>query len=477
MSQKICIIGGGPGGYVAALRAAQLGAEVTLIEGDKLGGVCLNRGCIPSKIMRHTAELLEKLHRAREFGLEIKGDFHADLKLLMERKERVIQNQEKGILRLLAHHKINYLRGFGTIEAPHCATVKLLDGKLLEAPWDSLILAPGARPADIPAFPFDGKRILSSDHALDLHEAPESILIVGGGVIGCEFAFILNALGSQVTVVEAFSRMLPLPSVDEDCSKTLQREMKKRKIGFMVNRTVERIEEKGGKIRITIAPSTLETDSGARDRGAIIKEAAKMLVCIGRAPNSAGIGLERIGVKTDEKGWIVADERMETSVSGVYAVGDVLGPSRGMLAHVASTEGRVAAENAVGGTQAMDYRVAPVAIFTMPEVANVGLTEARAREQGYQIRADRVLFRNLGKAQVIGELAGEVKIVSDAENGKILGVHIVGPHATDLIAEGALAIQSKCTVKDLAQTIHAHPTLSEIMLEASLKAMDEPLHG
>ena len=477
MSERICIIGGGPGGYVAAIRAAQLGAEVTLIEQDELGGVCLNRGCIPSKIMRHAAELLEKLHRAQEFGLKLNGNLHADLKSVMERKERVIQNQVKGIRRLLDHHKINYLKGFGTIKGPHCTTVKLLDGKILEVLWESLILAPGSRAAGIPAFPFDGKRILSSDHALNLHEVPESILIVGGGVIGCEFAFILDALGSQVIVVEALARMLPLPSVDEDCSKILQREMKKRKIGFMVNRTVERIEEEGEKIRITIVPSPLATDPRGRDRGPIIKEVAKLLVCIGRMPNTAGIGLERIGVRMDEKGWIVADEGMETSASGVYAVGDVLGPSKGMLAHVASTEGRVAAENAAGGTQAMDYRVAPVAIFTMPEVANVGLTEAQAREQGYHIRADSVLFRNLGKAQVIGELAGEVKIVSDAENRRILGVHMVGPHATDLIAEGALAIQSGCTVKDLAQTIHAHPTLAEIMLEASHKALDRPLHG
>ena len=477
MSQKICIIGGGPGGYVAAVRAAQLGAEVTLIEQDDLGGTCLHRGCIPSKIMRHAAELLEKLRKAEEFGLKLKGDLHADLKVLMEKKEKVIQNQVRGILRLLDHHKINYLRGFGTIEGPHRIKVKLPDGKTLEVPWESLILAPGSRTAGIPDFPFDGKRILSSDDALNLNEVPESILILGGGVIGCEFAFILDALGSQVIVVEALSRMLPLPSVDKGCSKILQREMKKRKIEFIVKSTVESIEEEGEKIRITIIPSPSATGARKRDGRPIVKEVAKLLVCTGRMPNTTGIGLEKIGARMDDKGWIVVDKGMKTSAPGVYAVGDALGPSKGMLAHIAWTEGGVAAENAAGGRKAMDYGVAPVAIFTMPEVAGVGLTESQARERGYRIRADSVHFRNLGKAHVIGELAGEAKIVSNAENRRILGVHMVGPHATDLIAEGALAIKSECTVDDLAETIHAHPTLAEIMVEVSHKALGRPLHG
>jgi dihydrolipoamide dehydrogenase len=206
-------------------------------------------------------------------------------------------------------------------------------------------------------------------------------------------------------------------------------------------------------------------------------EVEKVLVCIGRKPNTANIGLEKLGVKTDEKGWIIADERMKTSIPGVYAIGDVLGPAKIMLAHVASKEGLIAAENAMGRNRTMDYNIVPGAIFTMPEVANVGLTEAQAKKKGHNVRTDTVLFRNVAKAQVIGELAGEVKIVSDTETGRILGVHMIGPHATDLIGEGTLAIQMGCTVKELAETIHAHPTLAEIMLEASYKALGKALHG
>jgi dihydrolipoamide dehydrogenase len=477
MTTKITIIGAGPGGYVAAIRAAQLGAEVTVIEEDNVGGTCLNWGCIPSKIMITTAEMLEKLHRAQEFGLKLDGKALPDMQRLMARKEKVIQDQSKGILELFEHHKIRYLRGTGTIKDPGMALAQLEDGKTVEVPWDKLILASGTKPFDVPAFPFDGKRVLSSNHALGLEEVPESSVIVGGGVIGCEFAFILSSLGSQVTVVEALDRMLPLPSVDEDCSKVLQREMKKRKIKFIVKRTVDKVENIGEKLRVTIGPSPFIPDLKDKDKKPSTTEVDKMLVCIGRKPNTTGIGLEKLGLEMDEKGWVLANERMETNVPNVYAIGDVLGPPKIMLAHVASTEGLVAAENAMEGNRTMDYNVVPGAIFTTPEVANVGLSEAQAREQGYNVRAESVLFRSLGKAQVIGEIAGQAKIVSDAENGKILGVHIVGPHATDLIAEGTLAMKMGGTVTDLAQTIHAHPTLAEIMLETSFKALDRSLHG
>jgi len=477
MSKKITIIGAGPGGYVAAIRAAQLGADVTLIEQDNVGGTCLNRGCIPSKVMKTAAELLEKFHRAREFGIEVTGSIRPDMKALMSRKETMIKNQTQGILKLFDRHKIRYLRGFGTIKGAGLAGVELPDNKMLEVPWDRLILAPGSHPIDIPSYRFDGKRIISSKEALNLHEIPESILIIGGGVIGCEFAFILGSLGSKVTVVEALSRMLPLPSVDEDCSKVLHREMKKRKIKFMVNRCVDRVEHNGEKCRVTIGPSPFKEGLKEKEKKPLTEDVEKVLVCIGRRPNTGEIGLERLEVKMDEQGWITVDERMETSVYGVYAIGDVLGPSKVMLAHVASVEGLVAAENAVGEHRIMNYDVVPGAIFTMPEVANVGLTEAKAGAQGYNVRSDTVLFRNLGKPQIIGEIAGQAKIVSDADSGRILGVHMVGPHATDLIAEGTLAMQVGCTVEELAQTIHAHPTLAEVMMEASLKALDRSLHG
>jgi len=477
MPSKITIIGAGPGGYVAAIRAAQLGAEVTLIEHDNVGGTCLNRGCVPSKVMKTSAEILEKFHRAQEFGINVTEKVYPDMQRLMARKEKVIRDHIKGILKLLKHHKVSYLKGYAYIEGANLIKVKLPDNSMHEVPWDRLILAVGSEPLNITSFPFDGKKIISSNEALCLSEIPESLAIVGGGVIGCEFAFIFAALGSQVIVVEALSRLLPLPSVDENCSKVLQREMKKRKIKFIVNQTVERVEDKEGKCHVTIGPSPFDTIQKERGLKPQKVEVEKVLVCIGRKPNTANFGLEKLGVKIDENGWIIADERMETSVPGVYAIGDVLGPAKIMLAHVASKEGLIAAENAMGKNRTMDYNIVPGAIFTMPEVANVGLTEAQAKKQGHNVRADTVLFRNVAKAQVMGEIAGEVKIVSDTETGRILGVHMIGPHATDLIGEGTLAIQMGCTVKELAETIHAHPTLAEIMLEASYKALSKALHG
>jgi dihydrolipoamide dehydrogenase len=477
MANKITIIGAGPGGYVAAVRAAQLGAEVSVIEQDKVGGTCLNWGCIPSKIMITTAGMLEGFHRAHEFGLKVEGRVYPDMQQLMARKARVIQDQAKGIAELLSRHKVTLLRGKGVIPGPGRTVVHAADGRTHEVPWEKLILATGTQPLDFPAFPFDGEKILSSNDVLSLLEIPPSVLILGGGVIGCEFAFILSSLGSDVTVVEALDRLLPLPSVDEDCSKVLQREMKKRKIRFMVRKVVERVDRTGEKLRVTIGPSPLVSNLTEKEKEPLTVETDKMVVCVGRRPNTSGMGLEQLGIEMDGKGWIIADARMRTNVPDVYAIGDVLGPAKIMLAHVASTEASVAAENAMGGNRTMDYQVVPGAIFTAPEVANVGLTEAQARERGLPVRADTILFRTLGKAQVIGEIAGEVKIVSDSESGKILGVHMIGPHVTDLIAEGTLAIRMQATVRDLAETIHAHPTLAEVMLEASFKSIDRSLHG
>lgn len=478
MPVKIAILGAGPGGYVAAVRAAQLGADVTVIEEDNVGGTCLNWGCIPSKVMITTAELLEKIKKADAFGITVEGSVRPNMQRLMERKNAVIQAQTKGILGLLKHHNIRYLKGTGYLKGKGLAAVRLPNGEEQELPWDKLILATGTRPFNLPSLAFDGHKILSSNDALCLQEVPESIIVVGGGVIGCEFAFLLAALGSKVTIVEALSRMLPLPSVDEDCSKVLQREMKKRKINFIVNKTVERFDEVNGKLRVTIGPSPFLENPTEKDKQPLFENVDKILVCIGRKPNTTNIdGFDSVGVQLDGKGWVMTNERMETSAADVYAIGDLLGPSKIMLAHVASTEGLVAAENAMAGHRSMDYNIVPGAIFTSPEVANVGLTEAQAKTQGYEVRADSVLFRTLGKAQVIGDIAGQAKIVSEIGSGKILGVHIIGPHATDLIAEGTLAIQMGAKVQDLADTIHAHPTLAEIMLETSLKALDRSLHG
>ena len=477
MSTKITIIGAGPGGYVAAIRAAQSGAEVTIIEQENVGGTCLNHGCIPSKIMITTAEMLEKFNRAGEFGIRTEGTPRVDMQRLMERKNSIIKTQIKGILGLLSHHKIRYIKGAAYIKDQGLITVQNPGDEEIEVAWDKLIIATGTQPLSIPSLPFDGYKIISSNDALCLEEIPESTMIVGGGVIGCEFACILSALGSKVTVVEALPRLLPIPSVDEDCSKILQREFKKKKIKFMVNKTVESFEKIDTNLKVIISSSPFLENPSEKDKKPLVVEVEKMLVCIGRKPNSDNIGLENINIETDERGWIPADDHMKTNVENVYAIGDILGPAKIMLAHVASTEGEVAAENAMGESKKMEYDVVPGGIFTSPEVGNVGLTETQAREQGINVRADSVLFRTLGKAQVIGEIAGQAKIISNADTGKILGVHIIGAHATDLIAEGTLAIKLGATVKDLTETIHAHPTLAEVMLETSFTAIDRLLHG
>ena len=477
MGLQVTVLGAGPGGYVAAVRAAQLGAVVTVVEKEQVGGTCLNWGCIPSKIMKTSAELLEKFHQANEFGIRIDGKAVLDMAKLMARKQKVLAAQIKGIEGLLAHHKITLVRGSARIDGPGKVSAAGEGGEVNSWAWDRLIIATGSRPFSVPAFPFDGRRILSSNHILEIEKVPESIAIVGGGVIGCEFACILSAMGAKVTVVEALDRLLPLPSVDASCSKVLEREMKKRKIKVYVNRVVTSIDQTADGLTVTVGPSPFASNLKDKDKVELTETVAQALVCIGRSPNTKAIGFSTIGLTTDSKGWIPVDDRLRTNVPGVYAIGDVLGPERVMLAHVASTEAMLAAENAMGSDRAMDYTAVPGAIFTMPEVACVGLTEAQAKAQGIDARADTVLFRTIGKAQVIGELAGQATIISDAGNGKVLGVHIIGPHATDLLGEGTLAVSNNLSVADIADTIHAHPTLAEVMLEAALKATGKALHG
>ena len=477
MTLKIAILGAGPGGYVAAIRAAQLGAEVTLVEKARIGGTCLNHGCIPSKIFKKSADLLENFKRAAEFG--IKADSHpvCTMQALIARKESIIAGQQKGILTLLKNHTIQYVTGTGYIQGNNLLQVTDEQGNVSNIHWDRLILATGSRPLNIPAFPLDGRAILSSNDALALDHIPQSITIFGGGVIGCELACIFNAFGSRVTVVEGQDRLLPLPSVDRNCSTIIMREMKKRKIRVLVDRTVESATYAGDGLEIMIGPSPFATNLKEKEKQLIRENSEKLLVCIGRTPNSDDLGLTNIGVGVDEKGWIMVDETLRTSTPDVFAIGDVLGPAKVMLAHVASSEGAIAAENCLGAEKRMSYEIIPGAIFTMPEVANVGLSEEEARKRYQDVRADSVLFRTTGKAQVLGEIAGEAKIISRSGSGRIIGVHITGPHASDLIAEGTLAIRMGATVRDLAITIHAHPTLAEVLQETAFKAVGRPLHG
>ncbi|MBI9092368.1 MAG: dihydrolipoyl dehydrogenase [Desulfobacterium sp.] len=477
MEKQVVVIGAGPGGYVAALRASALGANVTIIEKENVGGTCLNWGCIPSKIMKTTADMYLKFHEARDYGIEPAGDPRVDMANLMARKKRIIDSQRTGIHALLKKGKVAFEQGRGVVEGPNRVAVIKADGTKKELPYDDLILATGTIPLNISTFPFDGNTILSSNHLLELDAIPESILIVGGGVIGCEFAFILSALGAQVTVVEAMDRLLPLDAVDVSCSKIIQREMKKKKIKVITDRAVTQVEKTEQGATVTIGVSPFSDPAKAAKVKEQTVEVKQMAVCIGRAPLSGDMGLENIGLEPDDRGWIPVNEHMETPVKGVYAIGDILGPARIMLAHVASHEAMVAADNIMGQNRTMAYHAVPGAIFTMPEVGNVGLSEQEAKKKGLAVTCTSVNFRTLGKAQAMGEIAGEAKIVADEKSGRVLGVHITGPHATDLIAEGALAVTKGLTVSDIAETIHAHPTLAEIMGEVSLKGTGKALHG
>ncbi len=470
MTVRIAVIGAGPGGYAAAARAAQLGARVCLVEKEGIGGTCLHRGCIPSKVLKTSAELFGRIQQADQFGIRLEGAAGIDLAALMARKRRIIQTQSEGIAHLLHRHGVTLVRGTAHIAGPGRIAVTEDGGGHRIIEWERLIIAAGTIPAALPGIPFDGRTVISSDHALDLPALPESLLIVGGGVIGCEFACILSAMGCRVTMVEALDRLLPLPSIDADCSKVLLREMKKRKIRVLLGHGVNRAASSANGIDVTAAPLNGEGPGQHL-------HADRMLVCIGRRPDTAGLGLDQLGLQCSPQGWIDADAGLRTSIPGVYAIGDILGPQKVMLAHVASTEGRIAAENALGADQVMRYDAVPSAIFTMPEVAAVGLSEAQAHTAGLDARSETVLFRIIGKAQVLGELAGEAKIVFEAHSGRLLGAHFIGPQATDLIAEATLAVTKGYTIHELADTIHAHPTLAEIMGEAALKSAGKALHG
>jgi len=373
----------------------------------------------------------------------------------MERKKKVVDTQVKGIRGLFKSWGIRLLEGRGIIISPKKIKVTLKDGAAQEIDTDKIIIATGSKPAQIPVFPFDGTRILSSDHAINLDVIPKSLLIVGAGVIGCEFAFIYREFGSEVTMVEMMPRAVS--TEDEEISALLERELKKNKIKLITNTGVQKVDVKEDSVTATLSD------------GKTI-DAEKVLVSIGRAVNSRNIGLEDIGVNTGKRGEIFVNEKMQTNVEGIYAIGDVVGGI--MLAHLASKQGLVAAENATGGNAAIKYDVVPAAIFTSPEIASVGLREHQVKEKNIKYKVGRFQFRALGKAHAMGEISGLFKIISEEGTDKILGAHIIGPHASDLIHEIAVAMEGGLTVNAIAHTIHAHPTLAEGVMETA-----EDVHG
>ena len=436
----IIVIGGGPGGYSAALRAARLGGKVLLIEKSELGGVCTNKGCIPTKAMIACAEVFDKVKNAGKYGVTA-GEPKADYKSMLERRDRIVSISRKGVELLLKNAGVEVVKGVAKISGKNAVDV---DGRTLEA--KSIIIATGSEPRSIPGLEPDGKFILSSDDLMGLSELPQKIIVVGGGIIGVEYASLFSKLGCKVTLVEVLDRLLP--NEDEETSTEIER-MLRRGVEIHLKSKVESAD----KAKKTAEVSTPE--------GRKTIKADAVLVSIGRKPVIPE-GLENAGVKYDKAGMNV-DDQMQTSATGIYAVGDVAGKHQ--LAHVASAEGWVAAENCMGIASVVYYDTVPWVVFNIPEIGRVGLTETEARRKHGEIKVGKALYSANGKANCIGEREGFCKVVC-GKDGTILGVHIIGAHASDLIAEAALAVKSRMTTNQVVQTIHSHPTLPEVFKEA-----------
>jgi dihydrolipoamide dehydrogenase len=431
---------------------------VTVVENQALGGVCLNSGCIPSKALLSVVELGDKAKKAADFGLTIQGPVGYDLGRMVARKNKVVEGLVKGIATLFKTWGIQHIEGTGEIVDQRTVKVVKRDGSESRIDGDAMIVATGSSWPNLPMFPIDGRQIITSKEALDTIVVPASLLIVGGGVEGCEFAALYSGMGTQVTMVELLAHILPLE--DEEMSSMMTRELTKRGVTIRTGTTVEKIERRDDVVKAVLKDGT-------------VVEVEKLLVSVGRGFNSKGIGLEKIGVQVGARGEILVNARMETNVPGVYAIGDVVG--KAMLAHVASAQGKVAVDNILGHPRDINYRVVPAGIFTLPEIGRVGLTERQARDEAHvrgdspetAVKVGRFRYAGLGKAQGTGDTTGLFKIIADAKTDEIIGAHIMGVHATDVVHEIALAMQLRAKVADVAEMIHAHPTFSEGILEAA----------
>ncbi|WP_373485613.1 dihydrolipoyl dehydrogenase [Acetobacterium malicum] len=468
---KIVIIGGGPGGYVAAIRAAQLGAEVTLIENKYLGGTCLNVGCIPTKVLLHTTELLDVLKNdAKELGIAI-SDYTADWPKLQKRKTKIIKKLVGGVNGLLKNNAITKIMGTAVFVNKHQIKVVYNDGNnnnqgesnhaATIIDFDFAIIATGSKPVIPPIPGSNHPDVITSDTALSLDVVPASLGIIGGGVIGCEFASIYNAFGCKVTIIE----MLPeiVANMDADIVKPLKEKLQKDGVEIFTSTRVESIQESAAGLAVTTSSQT----------GEKIITVAKVLMSVGRKAELDTLELNQAGIET-ARGAIVVNQKMQTNVPHIYAVGDCNGGV--MLAHVASAEGIFAVETIMGKRSQIDFKTIPYCVYTKPELASVGLTEAQARASGYEVKVGNFPMAVNGKAMIMGETTGVVKYVTDATTGEILGLHMAGPRATDLIVEGALAIRLEATVAELMSTIHAHPTVGEALMEAAHAVGGEAIH-
>lgn len=453
----VIFLGAGSGGYVGAIRAADLGKKVCIIEERDLGGTCLNRGCIPTKALLKSAEVFHTIKEAKTFGIKV-DSFGYDVNGIFDWKENVVRKLVSGVEYLLKSRKVVIKKGRGRIVDNETIEVETLQGKEL-VQGDNIVIATGSEPAIIPTFNIDGKNVLTSDDALKLREIPKDIVIIGAGAIGIEFATFYSNFGTKVTIVEMMPQVVPTLR-DKKIANYLQRILNKKGIEVKVGAKIENVEIKNGKVY-----STLSTGE--------ILESEKVLVSIGRKLNSDNIGLENVGVKVD-KGRILVDEYLRTNVNNIYAIGDVIGGL--LLAHKAMKEGEVVAEIIAGENKKMDYRVVPWAIFSSPEIAACGLTEEEAKEQGIEVVTGEFPFTANGKAVSMNATDGLVKVVARKEDKVIIGAQIVGPEASVMIAELALAIQNNLKLDDVAETIHTHPTLPEAIMEAVKVPLGSVVH-
>jgi len=459
----VVVIGAGPAGYVAAIRAAQLKQKVAIVDKQWLGGVCLNVGCIPSKSLLKNAEVAHILReRGKDFGFSF-DNLKLDYGVAVKRSRQNSDRLTKGVGFLMKKNNIAVYMGEAHLTGPKALTVKDKDGKLTELAAKNIIVATGATAAVPGAWKVDGQKVVTYLEAILQDKLPKSVIVIGSGAIGVEFSTVWNSYGVNVTIVEMLPRIVPLE--DEEVSKELEKEFKKRGIKTLVGNKVESVEATKDGVKVVVSADGKSTTL----------EADQALVAIGFRPNSKGLGLEEVGVKISERGFVEVNEKMQTSVANIYAIGDVTGKL--MLAHVGSAMGIIAAENIAGAeTITLDYEMMPRATYCQPQIASFGLTEAQAKERGYNIKIGRFPFQANGKALGMGDYAGWVKIVMDEKYGEILGAHMIGPEVTELLPELTLAHMMELTPHEIARNVHAHPTLSEVLMEAAHGAEGSPIH-
>jgi len=459
----VVVIGAGPGGYVAAIRASQLGLKTAIIDKEWLGGVCLNVGCIPSKALLRNAEVAHTLReRGKEFGFSFEN-LKLDYAVALKRSRQVSDRLTKGVALLMRKNNIEVIMGSARLAGKNVVEVTAADGKKQTVQGKNIILATGAHPIVIPGVEVDGKRILTYHEAILQDTRPESAIIIGAGAIGAEFATIWNGYGAKVTMVEMLPNILPLE--DEEVSSELAKQFKKRGILTMTGTKV---------LSVTATETGVEVRVNGPEGEQTLK-AEQALLAIGFRPNSKNLGLEETGVKTNERGFITIDERMSTNVPGIWAIGDVTGQL--LLAHVASAQAVVCAENIAGvETITLDYSMMPRATYSQPQVASFGLTEAQAKEKGHEVKVGKFIFQANGKALGLADYAGFIKIITDARYGEILGAHLIGPEVSELLPELTLAQRMELTTEEIGRNVHAHPTLSEVIMEAAHAAEGHVIH-